>query len=302
MVTGGLLFGTVTAAAESHPAWWRYASPEATALVGIQWEHVRSSPFAAAISGELSGEGSLGFPDLDCVKDARQILISSPVILAAASGTFPAATVREQAIRKGLKPKLYREIEIWVTPGRDTLSIARISDQLILLGTVKNLLDAIDQSLLEDANRAYSPLLARAARYAQDDLWVVAASLPDDLAGRFVPIDAEAEGFEGFVSLEGGLRLGAALSAASEKAAAQLVETLKQTILSLPPVARGIDVAIDQKSVTLALAVSEKQLLAGLRATTPAEPPPPPPPVKPAEPQVIRILGLDDGPREIVVR
>jgi hypothetical protein len=302
MVTGGLLFGAVTAAAESHPAWWRYASPEATALVGIQWEHVQSSPFAAAISGELNGDGGLGFPDLDCVKEARQILISSPVLLAAASGNFPAALVREQAVQKGLKPRLYHEIEIWVTPGKDTLSIARISDQLVLLGRVKNLQDAIDRSLLEDANRGYSPLLARAARYAQDDLWVVAAALPDELAGRFVPIDAEGNGFEGFVSLEGGLRLGAALSASSEEAAAKLAETLKQMVASLPPLVRGIDVRVDQKTVTMAMAVNEEQLLAGLRSTPPAEPPPPLPPLKPAGPQVIRIVGLDDGPREIVLR
>src|SRR6185295_14094757 len=105
IVTCGLLFGTASAVAESHPAWWRYASPEATALVGIHWEHVRSSPFAEAISAELSGDAGLGFPDLGCVKEARQILISSPVLLAAASGNFPAATVGEQAIRKGLKPR-----------------------------------------------------------------------------------------------------------------------------------------------------------------------------------------------------
>lgn len=303
MVTGWLLFGAVTAAAESHPAWWRYASPEATALVGIQWEHVRSSPFAAAISGELTGDGGLGFPDLECLREARQVLISSPVLLAAAAGNFPEVLVREQAVRKGLKSRLYHEIEIWVTPGKDTLSIARISDQLVLLGRVKNLQDAIDRSLLEDANRGYSPLLARAARYAQDDLWVVAASLPDELAGRFVPVDAEANGFEGFVSLEGGLRLGAALSASSEEAAANLAETLKQMVASLPPLARGIDVrVVDQKTVTMAMAISAEQLLAGLRTTPPAEPQSQPVAVKPAGPQVIRIVGLDDGPREIVLR
>jgi hypothetical protein len=133
----GLLFGIFTVRAESHPAWWRYAAPDATALVGIQWDHLRSSPFADAIAGELSGEGSLGFPDLDCLKEARQILISSlsssPSVLAVASGNFPAATVREQAARKGLKRVVYHEVEIWVTPGKETLSIARLSDDLVLL-------------------------------------------------------------------------------------------------------------------------------------------------------------------------
>ena len=153
-----------------------YASPEATALVGIQWEHLRTSPFADAISGELSGDGGLGFPDLDCIKQARQILISSPALLAMAAGDFPTATFREQAAKKGLKRALYHDVEIWVTPGKETLSIARMSDQLVLLGRLRTLQDAIDRSLLEEANRHYSPLLARAARYAQDDLFVVAAA------------------------------------------------------------------------------------------------------------------------------
>jgi hypothetical protein len=308
----GILVTTATLSAESHPAWWRYASPEATALVGIQWDHLRSSPFAGAIESELSGDGGLGFPDLDCLKEARQILISSPALLAMAAGDFPAATIREQAVQKGLKRAVYRDIVIWVTPGKDTLSIARMSDQLVLLGHVNDLRNAIDQSLLEEADRQYSPLLARGARYAQDDLWVVAARLPDPLAGRFVPIDAEAEGFEGGVSLQGGLSMGAVLSASSKEAATELAETLTQMVLSLPPVARGVQVNIDQnnaQNVTLALSVSEEQLQADLRTTTVAAAPKPAQPAKPeavpgkpAGPQVIRIFGLDGGPREIVMR
>jgi hypothetical protein len=308
LVMSVLLFGIETSSAESHPAWWRYASPEATALVGIRWENLRSSPFADAISVELRGDAGLGFPDLDCLKEARQILISSPVLLAAAAGSFPQAIIREQAAPKGLKRTLYREVEIWVNPGRDTLSIARMSDQLVLLGRVKNLQDAIDRGLLDERDQTYSPLLARAARYAQNDLWAVATRLPDPLAERFVPIEADAEGFEGGVTLEGGLRMGAVLGASSEEAAARLAETLKHMVLSLPPVARGIQINIDEKSVSLSLAVGEEQWLAGLRTkAAAAEPVAKPEParheaVKPAGPQIIRIFGLDDGPREIVVR
>lgn len=309
VVTCVLLFGIGRVSAESHPAWWLYASPEATALVGIQWEHLRTSPFAGAISGELSGDGGLGFPDLDCLKDARQILVSSPALVAVAAGDFSEVTLREQAARKGLKRALYREVEIWVTPGKDTLSIARMSDQLVLLGLLKNLQDAIDRSLLEDAKREYSPLLARAARYAQDDLFVVAAHLPDPLAARFVPIDAEAEEFEGGVSLSGGVRLGAVLSASSEQAATQLAGTLKEMVASLPPVAQGIQVDVDpinSQNVTLSMAMTEEQLLAGLRTSAPvvakAEPKPEPVASKPAGPQIIRIYGLDGGTLEIVMR
>jgi hypothetical protein len=315
MVTVGvLLFGIGICSAESHPSshpsWWRYASPDATALVGIQWEHLRTSPFADAISGELSGDDGLGFPDLDCLKQARQIVISSPALLAMAAGNFPAATLREQAMRKGLKRALYHDIEIWVTPGKETLSVARMGDQLVLLGLLRNLQDAIDRSLLEDTSRVSSPLLARAAHYSQDDLWVVAARLPDPLAGLFIPIDAEAKGFEGGVSLDGGLKLKAAFTTPSEEAADQLVETLKGMLVSMPLGTRGIELRIDQNNVTLSMAVTEQQLAAGLKTSAPvvakaaptSEPKPEPVAPKPPPPQVIRIYGLDDGPREIVVR
>lgn len=310
LVTCVVLFGIGKISAESHPAWWRYASPEATALVGIQWDHLRSSPFADAISGELSGDGGLGFPVLDCLKEARQILISSPALLAMAAGNFPAEILRDQAGRKGLKRMFYRETEIWVTPGKETLSIARMSDQLVLLGRLKNLQEAIDRSLLEEADRGYSPLLARAAHYAQDDLWVVAARLPDVLAERFVPIDAEADGFEGGVSLGSGLKLTAVFLSSSEEAANQLVETLKGMLVSLPLATRGIEVRIDQNNVTLSMAVAAEQLAAALKTSAPvvakaapkSEPKPDPVATKPPRPQVIHIYGLDEGTREIVMR
>ena len=301
---GLLLFGVERVSAESHPAWWRYASPEATALVGIQWEHMRASLFAEAVAGELTGEGGLGFPDIECLKESRQILISSPALLAIASGNFPAPTVRDQAMRKGWKRALYKEFEIWVTPGKETLSLARMTDQLMLVGRVKTLQDAIDRSLLEGTEQAYSPLLARAARYAQDDLWVVANGLPDALAEHFVPIDAQADGFEGGVTLQGGVRVGAVFSLGSEEAAAQLAKALKQSISMLPQMARGIQVNVvqdnAQNNVTLGMAISEEQLVAGLRKTTVAAKPEVVAP-KPAGPQVIRIFGLDEGPREIVL-
>src|ERR1017187_2402654 len=97
----------VLAPAESHPSWWNLASPEATALVGIQWENLRQSPFGDAVNAELSSTGSLEFPDLPCLADAKQILISSPELLAIAAGTFPPVTVRPQALLKGLKPGNY---------------------------------------------------------------------------------------------------------------------------------------------------------------------------------------------------
>jgi hypothetical protein len=75
---------------------------------------------------------------------------------------------------------------------------------------------------------------------------------------------------------------------------------LKESIAMLPPMARGIQVNIVQNSVTLGMAISQEQLAAGLRTTTAVAKPEVVAP-KTTGPQVIRIFGLDSGPREIVV-
>lgn len=314
------------ASGDSHPSWWNFASPEATALVGIQWENLRQSVFGEAVGMELSSSGSLGFPDLPCLQESRQILISSPALLAMATGLFPARTLREQAAKKGLKHASYNGFDLWISSGKATLSVAQMSDQLLLVGLRKTLEAAIDRSLLETGRR-YSPLLARAARFSQtQDLWVVATQLPDSLASLFVPLEAEARSFDGAVSVRDGLHVEAALDAGSDRAATEIAETLRRSIPGFPAIAQGLQVTVNGGNVLLALQVNREQLAASLRKgepvaspaplPLPVEPPPAPvlatfslaapvvlePPVpKPAEPQIIRIFGLDEGPREIVL-
>lgn len=318
-----LLATAALAAADSHPSWWNLASPEATALVGIHWENLRESAFAEAIGTELSSEGSLAFPDLPCIANARQILISSPAILAIAYGAFPKGMVQIQALAKGFKSSSYGGVELWIASakprsGSPTLSVARMNDQLLLIGSPKTLEAAIDRSQ-SDTGRFISPLLAQAARFSQTkDLWVVATQLPDPLASLFVPLDTGAKGFEGGVSVKDGLDLEAGLRAGSEREAEDMAEKLRQSIPGWPVVAQGMEVTVDSRAVLLSLQVDREQLLASLRhpeaSPVPApapEPPPtavaealPPPPVpakQPEGPQIIRILGLDDGPREILL-
>jgi hypothetical protein len=323
------------AVAQSHPSWWTYASPGATALVGIEWQNVRPSPFADPIEAELWGD--LGFPDLPCLHNAREIVISSPELLALVSGSFSSTAMNAQAAKEDLRAMTYRGIDMWFAGKKGVLSVARLNDQLALIGEPHTLQEAVDRSMNDARN--YSPLLARAARFAQTDLWVVASQLPDELASRFVPLDAEAQRFEGSVSLRNGLELTAALSAGSEPQAEATAAKLRQAIPGFPEIARGLQVTVEEDSITLALAATRTQVIAALRPPEPdpvvAAPPvetikvetpghveqvaveilPAPKPIEkpvekpvekavekiPEKPQVIRIIGLDEGPREIAL-
>jgi hypothetical protein len=320
------------ATAEPHPNWWAYTSPEATAVVGIQWNNLRNSPFAAAIEAEISPSGALGFPDLDCLRQAREIVISSPALLGAETGSFPAATVNDQAQRLGLHRLVYREVTLWLPEQADKLGLAQISEQLVLVGTRKTLETAIDRGLSQTSLQD-SPLLSRAEFFSKTgDLWAAAVKLPDPLASRFVPLDGAVSEFLGQVSVHDGLVVQASFDAGSEEAASKFARELRERAPSFPPVARGLEAAADQSRVTIALQVNSEDLVAAWHSAPaavieiavapqgPAGPQPPEAPqltagsaqppspvtfeithVEDSQPRIIHIFNLDEGTREIEI-
>lgn len=260
------LLTAALATAESHPSWWTYASPEATALVGIHWDNLRNSPFASAIEDELASTGPLAFPNVECLRQAREIVISSPELLAAEAGSFPSATVNSQAQRAGLHRSVYRGLTLWTPEQAAGLGIAQISEQIVLVGSRRTLQSAVDRNLLA-TGRQYSSLLPRAARFSQSaDLWVVAVKLPDPLANLFVPLEVEAWGFEGAVSMRDGLSLEASFDASSTDAAEKLAGIMQQQAPTLPPLARGLQATSDRRTVNIQLQASQAEVVAALHA------------------------------------
>lgn len=294
-------FFVPTAAAESHPSWWAYASPDATALVGIHWDALRNSPFGDAVEAELSSSGPLGFPDLDCLNHAREVVISSPELLAAEAGSFPSATLKEQAPRAGLHRLVYRGVTLWIPDSPAAIGIAQISEQLILVGARKTLQSAVDRSLME-SGRSYSSLLPRAAHFSHTgDLWVVAVRLPDPLANLFVPLDVEGWGFTGQVSVHDGLAVEASFDASSINAAAAIAEQVKEQAQALPALARGLEATSDRRTVNIELQASAEEIAGALRSApvVPAPAPPAPAPAagvsvaaKPAAPTVVASMPV----------
>ena len=102
------------------------------------------------------------------------------------------------------------------------------------------------------------------------------------------------------MSARGDLQLGAAYQMGSTQQATAAAEKLRQAIPSFPWVAQGLQVQVDDDAVLLTLYVGPEQLAASLRPPDPAPQAPPPEPVGNG-PRVIRIYGLDDGPRQTVL-
>ena len=284
---------------ESYPRSWNYIAPDSSAVVGIEWQQLRESFLADALGEELSGNGPLGFPDLACLRDAREILLAGPDLLGVASGSFPAATVAAQATGLGMRSADYDGVRMWISPGARRRSVAQVSDTLLLIGFRDTLEAAIDRSLLT-AERQSSPLLARGAHLAAAyDLWITATSLPDPLVSVFIPLHLESGDFDGGLSIHHGLVLDARYDMATREDAELSADYFREAVPGFHALLHGLNVIEDGNSVRLKLQVAPEELAAHLR---PPELEPAKPaavaPQAPAKPQSVRIVGLDDGPRE----
>jgi hypothetical protein len=284
---------------ESYPRAWNYIAPDSSAIVGIEWQQLRESFLADALAVEISASGRLGFPDLACLRDAREILLAGPDLLGVASGSFPPATVAAQATASGMRAADYDGVRMWLAPGTSGRGVAQVSDTLLLIGFGDTLKAAIDRSLMT-AERQSSPLLARGAHLAAAyDLWVTAASLPDPLVSVFIPFDLESADFDGGVSIRRGLILEARYDMATPEDAELSADYFREAVLGFHALLHGMNVIEDGNSVRLKLQVAPQELAQHLR---PQEPEPAKPvvvaPKAPAKPQSVRIVGLDDGPRE----
>jgi len=294
--------GVAGAQSTSHPSWWTYASPDSTALIGLQWNHLRESPFAPSLATELSPRGWLGFPDLPFLNQrADRILIASPYLMAIHFGSFPADIVRAEAAAKGLKKSSYKNVELWVTPAPETLSLAWISEQIVILGHLPTLQDAIDRSLDTEARRQFSPLFATAGKYSNDDLWIVSGALPDPVVGRFVPLKLAVKSVVGSMVLKEGLHLAATLETASENAADASVDQVWHGIN--PKLFDSTQIFTDGPNILLKMDLTAETLDAAVKPPAPAVVEAAvvvaAPPAPPKGPRVVKISGLDDGPREV---
>ncbi len=287
--------------AESYPRAWNYIAPDSSAIVGIEWQQLRESFLADALGVELSASGRLGFPDLACLRDAREILLAGPDLLGVASGSFPAATVAVQATGLGMKSADYDGVRMWIAPGTRGRSLAQVNDTLLLIGFRDTLEAAIDRSLLT-AERQSSPLLARGAHLAATyDLWITATALPDPLVSVFIPVALESRDFDGGVSVRRGLMQGLMLDArydmATPEDAKLSADYFREALPGFHALLHGMNVIEDGNSVRLKLQVTPEELAAQLRPPEPAKPVAVTP-KEPAKSQSVRIVGLDDGPRE----
>ena len=257
----------------SHATLWTYAPPDAAEITVFEWRAALNSKLREPILREMPVSSTPLFGSINFILGIERILLAadkghSPLVVL--QGRFDVESLREMAQADGGSVRSFGGAEILEPPGGpdESTQVALVGRHLVLIGERDALRKAIDQA------RTAAPA-AGAAPSEGYDLWV----------------RSEPEQTEFGIAIGGTVRVDGLVRAASGAIADQIVNNAK-----LQEFTAHRDGNIVRLRTEPGVAQFEKR--AGLWRTGILELARPPAAVD-AEPQVIRIHGLDSGSREI---
>jgi hypothetical protein len=281
-------------ASVSIPSFWRYAHPEAKALVGVEWSRIAESPLGRQLRQKISESGG-PVEGLDLLDGVERVFVSSPGRQGRAEGEQPPAVLAIQGrfdldrVRAAVAEKLsgssrHRSIEILegVKEGEDTTALALVDDRTLLAGDVESVRAAIDNYTGGSAPQGSSPLYARAAELAAaNDIWVIGYASPEDFAGpglEQAPFLNDIDSLEAGVTLSDGLAVRLNLGARSDQKAAEMAAGL-QLLLGMAIASRKdqmggvnwsekLQVAAERSLVKMSFSLSPQEFEQGIQSFT----------------------------------
>jgi hypothetical protein len=277
-------------------------------------------------------------PGLELLDQIDEILLSSPgredgaaetaqpPVLLRIGGAFDANKVESFFSHTGAKMQKYRHFRVFRHKGDGDMAASLVDPHTLLLGDAPSLFAALERVEWTDAPK--NPLLAQAmSMQSSYDIWALFAVTPSSLSSTQLPQLAALDALRGMdlgIAVTDGLSLRVGLNTESAEEAAKLAAQLKGLMLSalkqhgasadLGALVKSVRFDVDQSSVRLQAKLSPDEVkkaisemrrgmderraqMAALRRPTAAMTPQLKP--EPQGPKVIRIEGLDDGPREI---
>jgi hypothetical protein len=321
-----LFFFIPLVAAGADASLWRFVHPKAKALVGIQWSKVQRSEVGRWIQQRwINGES---VPGIEFLPDIDEVLISSagpaagsdsgePQLLIAIRGRFDLARVQQLLVRQGHRAQTFGTVPIYrpAAKGSTDPAFALLSSEIILVGDIQALYATIERSKLPVSEEDDEGFLGRAQLLAtRYDCWAVMSEpgamkdfLFASLAGK--TLSSESQGFQAGISVKDGLAIDVVLSSRTERGARTVAAKLNR-MLKASAKADGapeysalfqkLQISPDHTNVFITLRMNRQETAASLKVT-----PAPAPTVEAShtgERKVIRIEGLDEGVREVIVK
>jgi len=263
---------------------------------------------------------------------------AEPPVLIVIYGHFDPAKVHEVFTGFGTKPQAYNSFKVYRPQAKNVKDMACVlfDNQTILFGDAASIFATLDRNQFGPPPLQSAPapgsIMARAAEMeANYDFWAIMDATEilsnDSVAALFRGGEwvTEAQGFEVGITLRSGLAADISVRLSSDAAAKRMTSELTRMINlaakdknaggQMQEIAKKLKLVADGSAARISLRMTQQeveksaQAFAAARRTppqlggkpgwspTPAAAPPPVP--APAKPGVIRIDGLDDGPREI---
>ena len=255
-------------------------------------------------------------------------------LLVVVSGHFDLARVRTVLAQYRLKPQQYNSFQVYRPQGKDPKDWAFVlfDSRTILMGDTRSIFACLDRAAFPAAEPLAGSPVARAADMdANYDVWAIVDTPGAFGADRLTAFlrgsdqDTESQGLEFGLSLRDGLALDYTMMLGSNADAKQMAGELSRIIKLAVKDKLGEPALVDLEKkmkftaqgslakLTVRLTPQELEKNARIFAAshqTPVQPAaglaqvrpvvkPQPAPAPPPEKQVIRIEGLDSGPREI---
>ena len=229
---------------QADPALWRFVSPNATAVIGIDWARIRQTPAGAMIREKWIPHGAMpGFPLRELLDPIDRVLISSTggspspdspddsavnpptesgdsQILIAIHGHFDAAQVRQLFARSGAKAQSYNAFHVYRPQDKRNKDTAYVlfDAETILYGDPPTLFATLDRNQFTAVAPQSSPapgsIAARAAVLdAKYEIWMIMDTselVSNDTVAALLGGNEWAAGAQG---IEAGLNLRAGLDA-----------------------------------------------------------------------------------------
>jgi hypothetical protein len=296
--------------------WLNTGADAATAIPGIEFLN-DVDRFLISSSGRKSSD--------DTSEDTPLLIV--------ACGHFDLAKVRSVLTKFGAKAQMFNSITVYRPQGENgkDMAVVLLDAQTILIGDAASVFASVERSAFPPPAQDPNSIVARAAEMESNyDAWIIMTD-PEEVANnRFVDrfsageLGAGALGFDAGVSLRSGLAADVAVRFETESAAKNLASEMDKLLKLAAKGKAGDPALIDlgkklkltsegsvakfslrltpqelEKNTQVLASFQRQPAAAGTMAniqplvgTTPAPPPQ-------EEKKVIRIEGLDDGPRVI---
>jgi hypothetical protein len=257
---------------------------------------------------------------------------AQPPVLIAIHGHFEKAGIRQFFTRIGAKAQAYNSFQVFRPQGKSANSMAwvQFDADTILLGDPPTLFATLDRNQFGPPAPEPGSISARAAEMeAAYEFWVV-MSAPDMLSNQHLEglfhgseLVADTQGFEAGINLRAGLLADVTVHFGSEESAKQVITQLtrvlaaaskdKGTESEMREMAKKVHFTADGATAKISLRLTPQELEKSaqvfaashkdamrVRSSAGSDPGSPAfAAAAPSKPGVIRIEGLDDGPREI---